>query len=135
MREGAQRQEEREFAEESDSLWLITLGPLVWAVHFVIAYASAAVWCAKIVGTNDSLLPWRVGIAGLTVIALGLIGWLGWRAWKQWDVLTDHDYTHPGPSTEDRHEFLGHAAFLLCGAAFIGVIYAALPAIFIATCR
>lgn len=132
---GTQGQEEQEFAEERDSLWMITLGPLVWAVHFVAAYAGAAVWCSKVVDGVGSLLPWRIGIAVLTCLALGIIAWLAWRAWQQWDPLPEFDSTHSHGTAEDRHKFLGHSAFLLCGAAFIGVVYAAIPAIFIASCR
>ena len=67
-------------------------------------------------------------------LALAVIAWIAWRAWRQWDLLSDYDWSHPNARGEDRHEFLGHAAFLLCGASFIGVLYAGVPAIFITTC-
>ena len=44
----AQEQEyPQEFADEQPSLWRITLGPTIWAIHFLASYAAAAVWCAK----------------------------------------------------------------------------------------
>lgn len=140
MAEGTQRApsqhaEEQEFAEERDSLWLITLGPLVWAAHFVLLYGSAAAWCAKMPGDPVSLDLWRVGVTVATAVALLLIAWLGWRAWRQWNVHDDLELVHDTASAEDRHQFLGHSALLLCGAAFIGVVYAALPAVFITSCQ
>ena len=129
-------EEERAFAEESDTLWQLTLGPLVWAVHFAACYAAAAVTCAKAAeGVGHSLDALRVGIGVGTAVALGLIAWLGWRAWRSWGFLEDYEHTHEGYATEDRHEFIAHAAFLLCGVSFIGVVYTALPALLIATCR
>ena len=94
-----------EFAEEAASLLRITLGPLVWAIHFVICYGLSAVWCAKL--AEASIDPLRVGIGGMTVLALAVIGWLGWRSWVQWDFLDDFDREHGGGFAEDRHEFLG----------------------------
>ena len=128
-----QEQEGREFAEEQSSLWLIALGPLVWAAHFALSYASVAVFCARM--DQGSLLPWRLGSAALTALALALIAGIGWRAWKQWDLLSDYEWSQPDATGEHRHEFLGHAALLLCGASFIGVLYGGLPALFIETCR
>ena len=122
----------KEFAENADSLWRITLGPLIWALHFVACYAATAVWCAKAGGAG--LDPLRWGIAALTLVSLAGILWVAWRSWRQWDYLDDYDYAHDTASTEDRHEFLGHAAFLLCVVSFIGTVYTALPALFAASC-
>lgn len=129
------RDDPRELAEEQASLWRITLGPLIWALHFVASYAAAAVWCAKmpLEGQGVDLLRWGIGIAALA--ALAGIAWVGWRSWRQWDYPDDYDYIHPNATNEDRHEFLGHAAFLLCIVSFIGVIYTTLPVIFAGTCR
>ena len=132
---GEPEEERREFAEESDTLLQLVLGPTVWALHFVACYAAAAIWCAKAPGQGHTLDPLRLGIAAGTALALGLIAWAGWRAWRAWDFLDDRDYTHEGAATEDRHEFLGHAAFLLCGVSFIGVLFTALPALLLESCR
>lgn len=132
MTEPKQREESSVFREEASSLWLITLGPLVWAIHFIIVYSATAVVCAKLDGAYMGVL--RAGIGGLTIVALCAIGWVAWQSWKQWDYLTDHDYSHEQPTGEHRHEFLGHSAFLLAVLGFIGTIYTSLPAIFIAGC-
>ncbi|MDB6454870.1 hypothetical protein [Falsirhodobacter sp. 20TX0035] len=126
------RQDEFEFFEESNALWWITLAPTTWAVHFVLAYGGTAVWCAKF-GETQGVTVARLSIAGLTVLALGFIGWLGWRSVRRWKPRQNdmEDLSHP----EGRHEFLGHAAFLLCIISAIGVVYVAMPALFITTCR
>lgn len=126
---------EREFSEEQASLFRITLGPLTWAIHFVVAYGSSALYCARAPGAFVSILPLRIGLAGLTVVALAIIAWLGWRAWRQWEEEGDPDSHHELSEPDDRHGFLGHAAFLLAIVSFIGVSYTSLPAIFIETCR
>ena len=122
--------DEKEFAEEADSIWRITFGPLIWAVHFGVSYAATAIVCAK--GGDAATL--RAGIGALTVAALLGIAYVGWRAWRQWDFLDDRDYEHELAREEDRHEFLGHAAFLLAIVSFIGVVYVALPALVIEGC-
>ncbi len=131
--------EGRSFAEERASLARITAAPLTWAAHFVLSYAAAAVWCAgKGAGPGAAvaqMLPLRIGLGAATLVALGVIAWLGWRSWRQWDLLDDYDYEHETGVGEDRHEFLGHAAFLLSVVSFVGVAFTALPLIFVATCR
>ena len=135
MAEIDRRQEQREFSEETSSLFRITLGPTVWALHFLISYVSAAVFCAKWGEQGESILGFRIGVIALTVLALCLIAGLGWRSWRQWDYFADRDYENKYGEDEDRHQFLGHAAFLLTIISFVGVIYTVLPVLFIATCR
>lgn len=125
---------EQAFREEESSLVRITFGPLIWATHFVASYAAAAVLCAKLPRAQDAIEVLRWGILGGTVLALGGIAWLGWRSWRQWREGND-EWDDADGSNEDRHQFLGHAAFLLTVISFVGVVYTALPAIFSATCR
>ena len=53
------------------------------------------------------------------------------------DVVVDKGIIRPCPrrSAEDRHQFLGHAGFLLALVSFIGVVYDTLPLIILGTCR
>ncbi|WP_417588962.1 hypothetical protein [Pararhodobacter oceanensis] len=122
----------REFREEAESLWRITLAPATWAAHFVTSYAIAAVVCAK----APTLLPHaRLALLMATGLALAVILWLGWRAWRQWDYRTTGDYTNALGEAEDRHQFLGHAAVLLALISAIGVVYGTLPVLLLETCR
>jgi hypothetical protein len=125
----------QEFQEEQASLVRITFGPLVWAVHFVLSYAATAVFCAKLEAPQEAIQALRWGIAGGTLLALGVIAWLGRASWRQWRKGNEDVWEDPAGTNEDRHQFLGHAALLLAVISFIGVIYTALPALFSATCR
>ena len=129
-----ENRERAEFSEEQASLWRITLGPTIWAVHFAASYALTAVWCAKLADTALDVTPLRWIIGGGTLVALALILWLGWGAWRQWNYLNGGKFVHDEGDSDDRHEFLGHAAFLLCGVSFIGVVYTTLPALILGTC-
>ena len=129
-----EREDSSAFSEEAESLWRLTLGPLTWGVHFLVSYAATAIYCAKFATRSGGILGFRLGIGALTLVALACIVWVAWRAWRQWDLMDDWDYVHEEGENEDRHEFLGHAAFLLAIIAFVGVIYVALPILFIRTC-
>ena len=126
-------EERREFREEASSLWLITIAPTIWALHFVLVYGATAVICAK-AATLGAFETLRQGIAVATLLALVLILVVAWRSWLQWDYLTDYEYSHALPTGEHRHEFLGHAAFLLAVMSAIAVVFTALPALFIDGC-
>lgn len=128
----SERADEDEFRDENRSLWRIALAPTVWAFHFLFCYCGAAIWCAKHGGV-EGITFLRLSIAALTVLALAIIGWQGWRSFHQWDPHETSEAELRFP--ESRHNFLGHAALLLSIISAIGVIYVAMPAIFIATCR
>lgn len=128
-------QERHEFAAEALSLWRITFSPLIWALHFVLLYGGTALYCARIWEEAHSFMGPQASAAGLTAIALALIAWQGWRAWRQWDVIADRDWENDAGTDEDRHQFLGHAAFLLSVISFIGVFYVALAFVFVEGCQ
>lgn len=128
-------QEAQEFAAERLSLWKITFGPLVWSGHFLLSYAGMAVFCAKVPDAAGLFWAVRLAAAALTGLALGAILWLGWLAWRQWDVTRDREWENESGNNEDRHQFLGHAAFLLAVISAIGVTYVGLPFALIGSCR
>ncbi|MFD2739463.1 hypothetical protein ACFSUD_07790 [Sulfitobacter aestuarii] len=134
MSDIGRNQESAEFREEADSLWRLTLGPLVWALHFVISYGATALVCARIAGSAEAVALLRLGIGALTLLAVALILWLGWRSWRQWDVIRDRDWENDQGHSEDRHQFMGHAGFLLAVISLIGVVYVALPVLLIGSC-
>lgn len=47
------------------------------------------------------------------------------------DATAPHDFD----SRADRHRFLGFTLALLSGVAIVGVLFAAMPALFLETCR
>jgi hypothetical protein len=120
--------------ETKESLWSLAASPLIWAVHFLLSYATAAVWCAKFAGSSGSLMTARIAIGFYTVLALAGIALIARRGWRR-HTFDGSTSSHDFDSKEDRHRFLGFATFLLSGLSAIGVIYAALVPVFLETCR
>jgi hypothetical protein len=124
---------EAELPENAGTLWMLTTGPTVWAVHLMASYVTVAIWCAKTsrfapLGTSRTL------VVAYTVVSLALIAFFGWRGLRQhrWGSAT---LPHDAPSAADRHRFLGFSTLLLCGLSFIAVVYQGLTIVFIGTCR
>lgn len=120
--------------EKNESLWFLIAAPTLWAVHFLLCYATASVWCAKVVGPGGSLATVRMTIAvytTLALVAIGIIGWVGYRRHS----LGAADLPHDDDTPEDRHRFLGFATLLLASLSAVAVMYAALVAVFIESCH
>ncbi|ALG91368.1 MAG: hypothetical protein CL814_06375 [Confluentimicrobium sp.] len=125
-------EERREFAAESESLWRLTLAPVTWALHLVLCYATVSLACARQLFPVDTARIWLIGA---TVLALALIGWQGWRALQQWNVRNTGALSHPEGKAEDRHQFLGHATFLIALISAIGTVFTSLPLLLLEGCR
>jgi hypothetical protein len=113
---------------------VLAASPLIWTAHFLLSYVTAAVWCAKVAGTDGMLSTARLSIAAYTVFALvgiGIIGWLGLRKHQFGTTTATHDFDSPA----GRHGFLGFATVLLSALSAIATVYVALAAVFIGSCR
>lgn len=123
-----------ELPEKEERLWVLALSPTLWAVHFLVSYATAAVWCAKVAGDGGSLFGARVAIAVYT--ALGLLGVFitGLRGFKR-HRFAGSPLPHDADTPEDRHRFLGFATLLLSGLSAIAIVYSALAAVFVGSCH
>ncbi|MFC0676895.1 hypothetical protein ACFFGH_03385 [Lysobacter korlensis] len=119
--------------ENQGTLWMLTTGPTVWALHLLASYVTAAVWCAK-ASRVAPLGTARWVIVGYTVVALALIAFFGWRGLRQhrWGSATA---PHDAPTAADRHRFLGFSTLLLCGLSFIAVVYQSFAVMIIGSCR
>jgi hypothetical protein len=116
------------------SLWLLTIGPAIWAAHLLVSYISAAVWCAKRVPAGGSLDGVQSAIFWYTVVALcgiAAVGWEGLSRHRHGTEATTHDLD----TREDRHRFIGFATLLLSGLSAVGIVYAAVAARYFETCR
>lgn len=129
-------------AFDRDSLFTLIVGPMVWVVHFLTVYITAAIACAH--GFfHDELLGIRVvpligGVA--TLVALVLIVdalALSWRRWRgrpsggEAAPLPPHD----GADVASRRRFMAYAGVLLSGIALIATVWQSLPLVFFASCR
>lgn len=122
--------------EREESLWALTVAPTIWALHFLLSYGSASVWCAKAGQASASLAGIRGAIVVFTAVALvgiAVSGVAGYRRHGRGHGLetTGHDFDSP----EGRHRFLGFATLLLAGLSAVATLFTALPAVFIETCR
>lgn len=119
--------------ESEESLWWLAAPPGAWLAHLLATYLTAANFCAK-VPEHESLASVRWAIAAYTLAALIVLGLLGRRGWVR-RRTGDSSEPHDLDSRADRHRFLGLILVLLTGAATLGVVFAALPAIFMENCR
>ena len=122
-----------ETSESNQSLWLLTVSPTIWAAHFMLSYATASIWCGKLVGPGGSLWQVRIAIAVYSVVALagiGITAWIGYRRHSYGESALPHDADTP----EDRHRFLGFATLLLSGLSGVATVYAALVLFFFRSC-
>lgn len=135
MKQQAERTDERAAPPESrESLWLLTFGPAIWSLHFLLSYITAAIWCAKVVGRTGPLDGVQIAVGIYTLLALLGIGLTAWRGYRQHSFGTataPHDFD----TAADRHRFLGFATLLLCALSFVATVYVALVVIFIGSCE
>ncbi len=118
--------------ESEESLLALAAPLLVWAAHFLLAYGTAAIYCAKLAGPDGSLLPARIAIAGYTAIALAAVAFFGARGYRRHreGSLPDDD---DAPIT--RHRFLGFATLLLALLSALAIGYVTLTIVFVRSCR
>lgn len=121
----------RDTTPRGEKIWPLFHAPIVWAAHFCLSYATAAVWCAKSPGTTDALPATLIGFG---IVAIALIALFGWYAWRQWNFTEGRNYDHAEAEDEHRREFLGHAGLLLALVSAVGVIYVTLPAFLTGVC-
>lgn len=119
--------------EQNESLWMLTVSPTIWAMHFLASYLTAAIWCAKFTGPDRSLATARAAIGIYTAIALVGIGATGWIAYRR-HRFGNKPLPHDADTPEDRHRFLGFSTLLLSGLSAIATIFVALTIVFIGSC-
>lgn len=125
-------------AETRQRLWLIAVPPTLWLAHFLASYLTAALWCAKVADGTGSLGPARWAIAGYTAAALVGIALVGWAGLRRWRLASSPDPARRQTDRDlpgDRHRFLGFATLLLAALAAVAVVYGAMPAALIGSCR
>ena len=135
MTEGPITGEVRRETGSGTDLWRVIAAPVLWALHFLACYLIAAVWCAKL-GRDAPLEGARIAVLVATLLALAGIGWSAHGLWRvRARSLTDDDFEFEHNSPEERHRFLSHVALMLCVLSAVAVLYVAIPAIYLASCR
>ena len=126
----------RDVSERHDSLWWVAAPPTAWAAHFVLSYATAAVWCAK-AGPDASLLVARVAIGVYTALALAAVGSVARRGLAQYRSLPRESTREAAQldSPEVRHHFLGFTLVALSALSALAISFGAMAAVFIGSCR
>lgn len=117
-----------------DSLLAMIVSPTIWAIHFLLCYVTAAVFCAKAGGPLANLEDVRVWIALVTLLALGGITYSGARAVRHGGFAYARTAPHDAATLADRRRFLAFASLLLSGLSFIATAFVALPTLFVETC-
>ncbi|HEX2163706.1 MAG TPA: hypothetical protein VHM02_07140 [Thermoanaerobaculia bacterium] len=122
-------------------LWLLAIGPGLWAAHFLACYLTAAIWCAKAAPgaaggawTAAALGPVRWAVAAYTAAALAGIGGVLWHGWRRLAPGAGEG-PHEADTAVDRERFLAFATLLLSGLSAVATVYTALAAVFIGDCR
>lgn len=109
-------------------------GPAIWALHFLLAYVTAAIACAKAPGPSSTLGGTRVALWAYTAVALVAIAGFGWRSLRR-HRHGNAGLPHDDDTAGDRRRFLGFASLLLCGLSFVAVVYSAMVIAAFGTCR
>jgi hypothetical protein len=116
-------------------LWRVLVAPIIWAVHFLFCYVYGAVYCAKF-GRDAPLLDVRIAVALATAVALVGLGLATRHLWGvRGSSITNNDYEFEHDTPEERHRFLSHVALMLCVLSAVAVIYVAIPAAYLTSCR
>lgn len=124
---------ERETGEGTD-LWRVIAPPTIWAIHFLICYVGAAIYCEK-AGRFADLFPAKALVALTTILALAGVGFLFHSLWKVRGLSTANDnYDYTANTPEERHRFLSHVALMLCVLSTVAILFAAIPALVLETC-
>lgn len=122
------------FSSTKQNLWTLIMGPVVWAIHFLIAYPTAAIMCARVT-PQTGIEPARIVIAVVTVLALAIITATGISGWRHSGGVVTSDDPLDDDTDGSRQRFLANATLLLAGLSFVGVVYVALPALIFESCR
>ena len=117
------------------SLKPLTVGPTLWAIHFLVCYVAAAVYCAKIGEPMADLGPVQDLIWIATAVALTGISAVGLWAYREGRFYEDDAPGYHDDTLAERRRFLCYATVLLSGLSFVATVFVAATALFIETCR
>ena len=118
--------------EPRQGLWELTVGPAIWAGHFLASYMVAAVWCGN-AGAHARFGTMTAVFAVATAGALVAVAWVAWDGWTRYnhgEAVPSHHKDTP----EDRHRFLGLATLLLAVLSAVSIVYTAVAVAMLRGC-
>jgi hypothetical protein len=118
--------------EPRHGLWALTVGPGIWAAHFLASYVAAAVWCGN-AGAHARFGSVTMLFAAGTVVSLAAVVWVGWGGWTRYND-GEAVPSHHKDSPEDRHRFLGLATLLLAALSAVSILYTAVAVAMLRGC-
>lgn len=122
-------------AQRAETLWILFAGPTIWALHFLLSYVFAAVFCAKAASIHAGLGPVRMAVAVFTVLALAAIIATGAYGWRRLRMGGGEPPPYDERTAGDRRRFIGMATLLLSGLSAVATIYVAVVVVFFENCR
>ena len=123
-----------DLAESEESLFALAVPPLVWAAHFLLAYCTVAIYCAKVAGPDGSLGSARIAVGVYTVLALGGVAAAGLRGYRR-HRAREGSPAHDDDSPISRYRFLGFATLLLSQLSALAIVYVALALVLVRSCH
>jgi len=118
-------------------LWWIAIAPSLWAVHLLVCYIAAAIWCEKVARPQSprppSPIPLWIVVAAATVvvvIVILVIARLSWRNFRRSDQALPLTFDTP----EERTAFLGFTAFLLSVLSLVATLFTVLVFVLVRSC-
>jgi hypothetical protein len=129
-------------AERKSARWLwidLLVGPVVWAVHFVIVYMLVEITClgGQIPFSLIERTPLILTIAVLTLAALGLVGWRGlaaFRTWRGHPTRQGEGLRAENWADDERTPFMGLAGFLLSAFFTLTILLVVMPFLLLRPC-
>lgn len=117
-------------------LWFgVAAGPIVWAIHLVVAYALVSLACNWNFFSFTMLgVPGIVAVLTLVTLAMGAIvlyaGLLAWRNWR----LIEREAERVHGRREERHYFLAYSGVLLSALFLLAILLSLTPAFTLGPC-
>ena len=134
MNMAGQAQGEPGLPEQPRYLVMLAAAPAIFITHFVLAYALASVWCAKLAPADGSLSGALGPLALITLVALAGVLWIGWGGYRRHRHRSE-PVPHDEDTPADRHRFLGLAALLLAGLSGVAIVFVTTAFLAFDTCQ
>jgi len=116
--------------ERHEKLWIPIIAPVVWALHFQVCYALAALSCGRFTGLGHGA---HFEIAVATGVATVLILLCFARGWQRhgYELATG---ANDDDSAVDRQRFVAVTTMLLAALSLIGTLFVGVAALMVEPC-